>query len=543
MSSDAARHSARPRLAGRRPGRGRLPGHRRAVRPDHRRCSTATTTSVRSPTSGSLAAVLVILVAPLVGGAVAGAAQPRAPLSHGAAAVYVPGRCLSRRAQRGRRIVQGSLTARDVVSFLLFLMVFTGLGVVGGYLAFRPPVPAGLSQGGSAISILVVDVGTSGVRAAIVGPDGAVDHVHHRPVLPATPAPGLVEFDAAALAAAALDVARAALAEGGPVDAVGIANQRASTIVWDRATGEPVGPGHRLAGPAHRRHLPHAARPGHPAGAQRVGDQARLPARHRRLSARERDLRVRHGRHLDRLAPLRGHRPRHRRLQRRGHRPAAGRRLRLVGQSARRAAHSRARAAHRGRLVGPRRRRPPPCPAPRRSPASPATSRPRSSARAAPGPGWPRSPSAPAACSTCAWGPGPAFDVRGEGGCFPIVAWRRAGRLTWGVEAIMLSAGNAVEWLRDDLGIIDSAAESEAVAGRVRRQRRGVLRPRPARSGHAPLGLRGAGHAARPHPRHRPARGGPGRARGRRPPGRRPVRGGRDRRRPRGSTPSGSTAA
>ena len=34
-----------------------------------------------------------------------------------------------------------------------------------------------------------------------------------------------------------------ALAETGSVDAVGIANQRASTIVWDRATGEPVGPG------------------------------------------------------------------------------------------------------------------------------------------------------------------------------------------------------------------------------------------------------------------------------------------------------------
>ena len=45
------------------------------------------------------------------------------------------------------------------------------------------------------------------------------------------------------MADAALDVASAALADGGPVDAVGIANQRASTIVWDRATGEPVGPG------------------------------------------------------------------------------------------------------------------------------------------------------------------------------------------------------------------------------------------------------------------------------------------------------------
>ena len=42
---------------------------------------------------------------------------------------------------------------------------------------------------------------------------------------------------------AALECATAALAAGGPVDGVGITNQRASTIVWDRATGEPVGPG------------------------------------------------------------------------------------------------------------------------------------------------------------------------------------------------------------------------------------------------------------------------------------------------------------
>jgi glycerol kinase len=63
-------------------------------------------------------------------------------------------------------------------------------------------------------------------------------------------------------------------------------------------------------------------------------------------------------------------------------------------------------------------------------------------------------------------GPRPGFDVRGEGGCFPIVAWRRAGELTWGIEAVMLSAGTAVEWLRDDLGIIDTAAASEDVAGR-----------------------------------------------------------------------------
>jgi glycerol kinase len=92
-------------------------------------------------------------------------------------------------------------------------------------------------------SILVVDVGTSGVRAAIVRPDATVDHEHRIPLLPDTPAPGLVEFDAARMAEAVLDVAGAALLEGGPVAGVGIANQRASSIVWERATGKPVAPG------------------------------------------------------------------------------------------------------------------------------------------------------------------------------------------------------------------------------------------------------------------------------------------------------------
>src|SRR3954462_10570654 len=93
------------------------------------------------------------------------------------------------------------------------------------------------------MSVLVVDVGTSGVRAAVVRPDASVEHAHYQEVLPSTPAPSFVEFDAAAMARAALEVAEAALADAGAVDAVGIANQRASTIVWDRATGEPVGPG------------------------------------------------------------------------------------------------------------------------------------------------------------------------------------------------------------------------------------------------------------------------------------------------------------
>jgi glycerol kinase len=58
----------------------------------------------------------------------------------------------------------------------------------------------------------------------------------------------------------------------------------------------------------------------------------------------------------------------------------------------------------------------------------------------------------------------PDFPRRGPGGTFPIVAWSRSGELTWGIEAIMMSAGSCVEWLRDDLGILSSVAESDEVA-------------------------------------------------------------------------------
>src|SRR5205814_9984580 len=64
-----------------------------------------------------------------------------------------------------------------------------------------------------------------------------------RELLPDSPADGLVEFDARVMAQTCLDLARTAIADAGPVDGVGISNQRGSTIVWDRATGAPVGPG------------------------------------------------------------------------------------------------------------------------------------------------------------------------------------------------------------------------------------------------------------------------------------------------------------
>jgi len=93
--------------------------------------------------------------------------------------------------------------------------------------------------------ILVIDVGTTGLRAAVMHPDASLDAVEYRAFNPDSPFPGMVEFDASSMAELVLDAANSALDRaGGPsIDAVGIANQRASTVVWERATGRPIGPG------------------------------------------------------------------------------------------------------------------------------------------------------------------------------------------------------------------------------------------------------------------------------------------------------------
>ena len=92
--------------------------------------------------------------------------------------------------------------------------------------------------------LLVLDVGTTGLRAAIVDESLAIRAIEYRPCPPSTPAPGLVEFDAGRMADLVLDAAGAVLerAATAPV-AVGVTTQRASVVLWDRATGEPVAPG------------------------------------------------------------------------------------------------------------------------------------------------------------------------------------------------------------------------------------------------------------------------------------------------------------
>ncbi|MEY2765251.1 MAG: hypothetical protein RL552_156 [Actinomycetota bacterium] len=93
------------------------------------------------------------------------------------------------------------------------------------------------------MSVLVVDVGTTGLRAAVVRDDASITGFTYEPLPPSSPFAGLVEFDGVAMRDAVLRVANAALSGGGNVRAVGITAQRASTIVWDSRTGTPVAPG------------------------------------------------------------------------------------------------------------------------------------------------------------------------------------------------------------------------------------------------------------------------------------------------------------
>lgn len=88
---------------------------------------------------------------------------------------------------------------------------------------------------------LVIDVGTSGLRAAIVDQDGSLHDLHYESFPPTSIAPGLVEFDADKMYEAVHRVAIAALGKN-DVAAVGITCQRASTVVWRQSTGRPVGP-------------------------------------------------------------------------------------------------------------------------------------------------------------------------------------------------------------------------------------------------------------------------------------------------------------
>ena len=317
------------------------------------------------------------------------------------------------------------------------------------------------------MSVLVVDVGTSSVRASAVE-DGAVEHVHRREILPSSPAPGFVEFDAAAMASAVLEVARAAAADaaraGRPVDGVGITNQRASTVVWDRKTGAPVGPGIGWQ------------------DLRTVGTC--LVLRDQGIKVAPNESATKLGMLLDLADP-----------ERTGDLCFGTVDTWVAWTLSEGALHvtDQTNAGVTGLLVPDGTTWNDAMLEALRIPAGVLPEVVDSSGRLGPAtalegapvicgmagdqqaslvgqgctlPGLAKATFGTGGMLDACVGPSrPRFERRGGAGTFPIAAWRRAGRTTWGVEAVMLSAGTCVEWLRDDLGIIEDAAESDKVAG------------------------------------------------------------------------------
>ena len=313
------------------------------------------------------------------------------------------------------------------------------------------------------MSILVVDVGTSSVRSAVIRADASVAAEHHRETLPDSPAGGLVEFDADVLADTVIELATRALADAGPVDAVGIATQRASTIVWDRATGRPIGPALGWQ------------------DLRTIGECLVFGAEGLRLAPNQSATKV--AWLLDTFDP-----DRERDLC--FGTPDTWIAWRLSGGELHVTDLSNAAVTGLIDLDGgdwddrvleklriPRSMLP--AIVDSTSVLGPATALPGAPPIAgilgdqqasmlgqsvvAPGPA--KITFGTGGMLDVVTGPTrPGFDTRGGGGTFPIVAWRRDGTPTWGLEAIMLSAGTNVEWLRDDLGILETSAQSHDVA-------------------------------------------------------------------------------
>ncbi|HSO76715.1 MAG TPA: FGGY family carbohydrate kinase, partial [Blastocatellia bacterium] len=92
--------------------------------------------------------------------------------------------------------------------------------------------------------ILALDQGTTSSRAILFDHDGAIKAVAQKEFKQIFPRAGWVEHDPQEIWTSQISVAVEALADAGlrprDVAAIGITNQRETTIVWDRETGEPV---------------------------------------------------------------------------------------------------------------------------------------------------------------------------------------------------------------------------------------------------------------------------------------------------------------
>jgi glycerol kinase len=92
--------------------------------------------------------------------------------------------------------------------------------------------------------LLALDQGTTSSRALVIDESGKVVAVAQKEFTQIFPQPGWVEHDANEIWASQIGVAAEALGQAGvstgDVAAIGITNQRETTVVWDRKTSEPI---------------------------------------------------------------------------------------------------------------------------------------------------------------------------------------------------------------------------------------------------------------------------------------------------------------
>src|SRR5580658_10285253 len=99
---------------------------------------------------------------------------------------------------------------------------------------------------GTATHILALDQGTTSTRAVLFDAEGKPRAQAQQELKQHYPQPGWVEHDPEEIWQASIATCRAVLAEArlGPRDvaAIGITNQRETTVVWERETGRPIAP-------------------------------------------------------------------------------------------------------------------------------------------------------------------------------------------------------------------------------------------------------------------------------------------------------------
>lgn len=92
--------------------------------------------------------------------------------------------------------------------------------------------------------ILALDQGTTSSKAILFNHNGEIVRVSHKPFEQIFPQPGWVEHKPNEIWSSQISVATEVIAKEGisgeRIAAIGITNQRETTIVWDRETGEPI---------------------------------------------------------------------------------------------------------------------------------------------------------------------------------------------------------------------------------------------------------------------------------------------------------------